>query len=169
LEHRKYWGVDDPSARKTRPWFWETFTEQSFLAKAQLEHSKLIEHYKKWNGLCVVGETIAVIALTPTSRALSKNWTGQICDHTDLEVELFRRYAAFLLPSAYECRIYSYGTITVLPGSMQAQMGERVGSSRIRHDRAGFSHEQDHRIALEEGAQRIRVWDATFEVLRGDA
>ena len=163
-EHREYWRVDDPEGRKTRPWFWETFTEESFLARARVQYASLLEHYKRWNGLCKVGEVIAVIPLSPRALALSRDWKGSISDHSDLEVELHRTYSAFLIPATFECSIYSYGTITVLPGSMEVQMGERVGTSRIRHDQAGFSRSQDHSVVLDASRDRIRIWDALFEV-----
>jgi hypothetical protein len=163
-EHREYWAVDDPEGRKTRLWFWETFTEESFLAKARLQYANYVEYLKHWSGLCKVGEVIAVIPVSPTTVVLSRNWSGSISDHSDLEVVLYQTYRTFLIPAGFECSIYSYGTITVLPGSMEAQMGERVGSSRIRHDRGGFTRAQNRGMAFNPSEGCVKIWDALFEI-----
>ena len=164
-DHRKYWRVDDPEGRKTRPWFWETFTEESFLTKARIEYEKLIDYYKHWNGLCKKGDVVSVIETSPTKIILSKNWKGSISDHSDLELSLYRTYTAFFVPDSFECSILSFGTITVQPGSIEAQMGERVGSDRICHDRASFTQSKDYRVEFDGVNGSMKIWDALFYVL----
>ena len=162
--HREYWRVDDPEGRKTRPWFWEAFTEETFLAKARIEYEKLVQHYKHWNGLCEKGETVSVIETSPTTIVLSKNWKGGVSDHSDLEITLFRTYSLFLIPKDFECSIFSFGTVTVQPGSIEAQMGERVGSDRICHDMASFTQSEDYGVEFDGAVGQVKVWDAVFEL-----
>lgn len=163
-DHRKYWGVDAPEGRKSRPWFWATYTEHSFLEKAREEHEKLVLYYKQWNGYCQIGETVAVVPLSPSSIALSKNWRGSISDHVDIEIELYRAHVAFIIPSSYVCEVYSYGTITVPRGSIPQQMGESAGSRRVRHNRSSFFRTQSFDVRLDAAACRIAIWDATFDI-----
>ena len=166
IDHRKYWCVDEPDGRKTRPWFWETFTEDSFLAKAKVGYSELVDYYKHWNGLCTIGDSVEVVRVAAETIVLSKQWAGAIADHSDLEIELYRNFAWLVAPLGFSCSIHSFGTVTVLPKSAEALMGERVGGSRVAHDRSAPGPSQDLSVSFNPSERIVRLWDARFEVLR---
>ncbi len=163
-DHREYWGIDDPEARKFRPWFWETYSPESFLANAREEYEVSVNHYQCWNGLCKVDETVEVIPISRSVIILSKDWKGQVSDHSDLEVEIYQAHFALLIPTTFACEIFSYGTITIPLGSVPHQMGERAGSHRIRHNQAKFNKPQSFKIAHDQAAGRIKLWDAEFQI-----
>jgi hypothetical protein len=164
-DQREYWCVDKPDGRNTRPWFWKTFTEESFLADAKMGYAKLVDYYKHWNGLCTIGDSVEVVRVAPDTIVLSKKWSGAIADHSDLEIELYRDFSWLVLPVGFSCSIHSFGTVTVLPGSAEAMMGERVGSSRVAHDRSTRASNQDLGVSFNPSERIVRLWDARFEVL----
>lgn len=163
-DHRKYWGVDDPAARRTRPWFWETFTEESFLAKAEAEYQKLVIHYSRWLGAIALRQPVQVIRLAANRLVLSMEWKGKISDHTDLDLHLYRKHKIFLIPEDFVCDIFSYGTLVTLPDSEEVIIGAASpGTQRVQHNKATVFGEQNYSVSYERTSGLLRIWDATFQ------
>ena len=163
-EQREYWGADDKNKARVQHYFGETNTEENLLADSKKKYDEFREYLFHWNGLCKVGEKVQVVPIEPNVIALSKNWKGQVSDHSDLEVWLKEETALFFKHVRYCCEIYSFGTITVLPGSIEAGMGERVGSSRVSHRKGKFP-DRNETVELHSNDQTVTVGDAVFRIV----
>jgi hypothetical protein len=117
-----------------------------------------------WNGLCVIGESVEVVRIAPNAFVLSKNWQGVISDHSDLELWLKEQVTIWRRHIRYCCEIYSFGTITVPRGSVEASVGEPVGSSRVSH-RRGSSPDRNEAVQLNMNDHTIQVGDALFRII----
>jgi len=163
-DHRKYWGVDDPAARSTRPWFWKIFTEESFLEKAKVEYKNLVMHYSRWCGSIPVGRPVQVVLLASSRIVLSMDWKGEISDHEDLDLHLYREHKAFILPGKFVCEIFSYGTQVTLATDEEVIIGRaKPGSRRVQHSKAKPFGPQDYTVSFNAANAQITVWDACFQ------
>lgn len=120
---RAYWHADSEDKRRVQLYFGTIDTEINLLSKSRKGYVDYCEHLKKWNGLCMVGETVDVILTAHDTVVLSRHWQGKILDHVDLEIELGEERGFLFLRKRYCCEIFSYGTIVVSPGSVEGTNG----------------------------------------------
>lgn len=163
-EQREYWGADDKNQARVQHYFGETNTEKNLLADSKNKYGEFKEYLLHWNGLCKVGEIVQVIPIEVNVIALSKNWKGQVTDHSDLELWLKEEKALFLKHVRFCCEIYSFGTIVVLPGSIEASMGERVGPSRVSHRKGKFP-DRNETVKLNSNDLTVAVGNAVFRIV----
>lgn len=164
-EQREYWGADRTDWTRLENYFGKDDPEAALFAKAKNGFNDFLKYQKTWNGLCEIGETVSVNLIEPNVIALSKNWTGTVKDNSDLELWLREETTILFRRVRFYAEIYSFGTVVVFPGSIEAQMGERPGSSRIAH-RKGRSSDRKETVALDEKAHTIAVADAIFEIVQ---
>jgi hypothetical protein len=60
--------------------------------------------------------------------------------------------------------MFTYGTITIPPRSVEAQMGERVGSSRISR-RLGSSKDRIGTVKYDAALRTVSIDDAIFRIV----
>lgn len=164
-DQRKYWGADASDQTRVHNYFGKTKTEENLLNDCKKKYKDFKEHLFHWNGNCKVGEKVQVICIEPNVIVLSKNWTGEVSDHSDLELWLKEEKTFFGKHVRFCCEIYSFGTVVVMPGSTEAAMGERVGSSRVTH-REGKSRDHNETVSLNTTENIIAVGDALFRISR---
>jgi hypothetical protein len=160
---RAYWNADSPDKRRVQLYFGTEDTEANLLAKTQKGYVDFCDHLLKWHGVCKVGEKIDVVLTHPNIIVLTKEWQGEIRDHTDVEIELSEE-RRFLFHKRYCCEMFTYGTITIPAGSIEAQMGERVGSSRISR-RLGSSKNRIETVGFDRALRTVAIDDAVFKVV----
>jgi len=133
-EERRYWGADSANKARFHSYFGMEDPEAVFLEQTRKRYANLVQHRRRWKGLCEVGEIVQVIEIAPNVVVLSKNWKGQVSDHSDLEIWLKEERTRFLLKRVrFCCESYSFGTIVVPRGSLPNLIGEAAGSSRVSH------------------------------------
>jgi len=134
------------SFEKQKPGSYESYRERNLKDYPHLysnvseeemrkKYDQFREYMNKFNGCCNLNQQISIIPTDqPNVIIFSTNWKGDISDHSDLEL-WFRSNRKYFwsLKKSFSCEIYSFGTLTVYPGSMEARMGERVGKSKISH------------------------------------
>ncbi len=162
-EKREYWGADDKDKARIQHYFGKTNTEENLLADSKEEYEEFKAYLLHWNGLCKTGERVQVIPIEPNVIVLSKNWKGQVSDHSDLELWLKEEKAFFLKHVRFCCEIYSFGTITVMPRSIEAAIGERVGSSRVSNREGKYPGRET--VKLNSNDQIIAIGDAVFQII----
>lgn len=164
-DQRAYWHADSEDKRRVQLYFDTKDTEANLLAKSRKGYADYCEHLTKWNGLCKSGDTVDVIRTQSDTIVLSmQRHDGRIRDHLDVEIEFGEERGFLFLRKRYCCEIFTYGTITILPGSVEAQMGERIGSSRIRH-RHGGSRDRVETVTFDDAQRLVSIDDAAFRVV----
>lgn len=159
-DQRKYWGADEPDKKRVSFYFGEHDTEQKLLADSKKKYSEFKEYLLHWNGLCKIGEVVQVILREANITVLSKNWKGEISDHSDLEIWLKEEKTFIRRHIRYCCEIYSFGTRVIPRGSIEAQMGEPVGSFRVSHQ-----HGKNETIEFDSGKGTLTISDAKFHIV----
>lgn len=159
-DERKYWGADEPDKKRVRLYFGEHNTEKNLLAKCKKRYAEFKEYLLHWNGLCKIGEIVHVIPIEANVIVLSKNWKGEISDHSDLEIWLKEEKTFLRRHVRFCCEIYSFGTIVIPKDSIEAQMGEPVGSSRVSHQ-----HGKNKKITFSPSESIVSISDAKFNVI----
>lgn len=160
---RAYWHADSPDKRRVQLYFGTENTEANLLTKTQKGYVEFCEHLLKWQGVCKVGEVVDAVVTLPNTLVLSTEWQGQIRDHTDVEIELSEE-RRFLLHTRYCCEMFKYGTFTIPAGSVEAQMGERVGSSRICR-RIGSSQNRIETVQYDAASRTVSIDDGVFRII----
>lgn len=163
-DQRQYWGADEPSKKRVQHYFGAENTEENLLADSKKEYEEFKEYLLRWNGLCKVREVVQVIPRESNVIVLSKNWKDEISDHADLEVWLKEEKTFYWRHIRFCCEIYSFGTRFVPKGSIEAQMGEPVGSFRVSH-RRGESREKNEIIIFNQQEGIVYINDARFHVV----
>jgi len=163
-DERKYWGADAPDKHRFHSFFGNDNAEEHFLRSCKQKYEDLKLYMHLWNGLCKRSELVQVIEIDPSVIVLSRNWMGAVSDHSDLELVLQEERALFGRHVRYCCDVYSFGTRVVPKGSIEAQMGEPVGSFRVSHRRA-----TQETVVFSPRTNSVSIRDATFEVLAGYA
>jgi hypothetical protein len=87
-DHRAYWHADSPDKRRVQLYFGAECTEANLLADGRKRSADFCEYRLQWYGVCKVGEVIDVVLTRPNTLVLTKDWQGEIRDHTHVEVEL---------------------------------------------------------------------------------
>lgn len=160
---RAYWHADSPDKRRVQLYFGTDNTEANLLAKTQKGYVDFCEHLLKWHGVCKIGEVVDAVVTLPNTIVLSKEWHGEIRDHTDVEIELSEE-RRFFFRTRYCCEMFKYGTVTIPAGSVEAQMGERVGSSRISR-RIGSSQSRIETVRYDAAMRTVSIDDAVFRIV----
>lgn len=163
-DERKYWDADNPDKRRVQLYFGDINTEETLLSASKKKYEELKQYMLHWNGLCKRGETVQVIPIESAVVALSKNWKGAVSDHSDLELVLKEERKFFGKHVRFCCEIYSFGTRVVSRGSIEAQMGEPVGSFRVSH-RRGSTPDKNEPVVFNIREGIIAVSDAKFRVM----
>lgn len=163
-EQRKYWSADATDMTRIRHYFGETDTEQNLLNDSRKKYKEFKEYLLHWNGLCKIGEVVQVIPLQSNVIALSKNCKREVSDHSDLEIWLKEEKTFLRSHVRFCCEIYSFGTIVVPKGGIEAAMGERVGSSRVSHLR-GNSTDRNESVILKSAEGILSISDAHFRII----
>jgi hypothetical protein len=163
-DQRKQWGADDPDRRRVRLYFGATATEETLQLHARRSYAEFKEHLLKWNGLCKIGETAQVVTVDSSVIVLSTNWKGQVADHSDLELWIKEERVLYFRRLRFCCEIYSFGTRAVMPDSLEAALGDRVGASRVSH-RKGNSPGRNETVEIDSALRTIRVSDARFKII----
>lgn len=162
-EQREYWGADLPDKGRVQHYFGVTQTEEKLLEKSRKEFLEYVAYLKLWNGLCSVGDSVHVITQQPNVIVLSKEWNGVIKDHSDLEIWLKEERTVYFRHVRYYAEIYSFGTRVISSGSIEAQRGEKPGTTRVSH-RQGRTRDKNETVALDSANGSIRIGDAEFKV-----
>jgi hypothetical protein len=163
-QQREYWGADAPDKRRIQLYFGEKDTEERLLLDAQRRYAEFKEHLLKWNGLCKIGDEVDVVQIDQSVIVLSRNWNGQVADHSDLELWIKEERVFLFKRLRFCCEIYSFGTIVVLPESPEIAVGERVGMSRVSH-RRGQSPDRNETVQLDSLLGAVCVSDARFKII----
>jgi hypothetical protein len=164
-DQRKYWGADKQDRNRVELYFGKEQTEENLLRKAKDGYEKFCEYLHLWNGLCALGDELSVIPQQPNVIVLTKDWKGEIADHSDLEVWLKQQRDFLVFRKRFCCEIYSFGTLVIPEGSIEAQMGEKPGTQRISH-RKGKERDKNETITLIPAQNRIQVSDALFQIVQ---
>jgi hypothetical protein len=149
-EHFQYiFGYDNP--------------EKKLLEQCKNEYKSYKESCLKWNQLCKVGEKIQIIHFYPNSIVLSKNWKGEVSDHSDLELCLKEEKFLLFKHIRFCCEIYSFGTLTILPEEERIA-GVRAGDYR-RANRLGDTPDRNETVSIFNNGRNIKISDAVFAIL----
>jgi len=128
----------------------------SFLRETKEGFERDQEYALLWNGLCKVGESVQVVPVQSNVVALSRRWTGQVKDHSDLEVWITeeRTLWGFGQRVRFACEVYSFGSIS---------MGPHRSGTRVAHRRP-FLHPFEPDDRLRRHGETLQVLDAVFSV-----
>lgn len=164
-DHLKYWNFDDPKLVRAKRFLGDDITLEKFEKKERKEFEKYKDYRLHWNGVCKIGESVEVIPIEPDVIVLSKNWKGEVSDHSDLEIELKQERGFMFRHIKHLCVIYSFGTLAgVEKGDINNQLGEAVrGDTRISHKK-GMSEEQE--MPVIHSGNTIKIRDAVFKIVR---
>lgn len=164
-DQREYWGADNPDKQRVQLYFGADDTEANLLRKSRAGYADFCAYLKKWHGLCEVGDKIEVVPIQRNVLVLSTDWKGEVSDHSDLEVWLNRRLFQMARTKRFFAEIYSFGTIVVPRGSIEHQMGERPGKSRVSH-RQGSNPDKEESVVYSAPSSEIQIGDAVFSIIR---
>jgi hypothetical protein len=163
-KERAYWRADDPDKKRVQLYFGAERTEENLLAESKEKYESFKEYLLHWHGLCKIGESVQAVLLEHNVIALSKNWTGRVADHSDLEVWLKEEKTFYWRRKRFCCEIYSFGTLVVPEGSVPAQMGEKVGTFPVSH-RQGESRDKNETVAFNRAGSMVLLGDAKFRIV----
>lgn len=160
---RAYWHADSLDRTRVELYFGTDNTETNLLAKTRNEYASFCDYLLKWHGVCKIGEIVDAVLTQPDTIVLSGQWQGRIRDHVEVEVEL-KEERRYLIHKRDCCEIFTYGTVTIPAGSVEAQMGERVRSSRISR-RLSSRRDRIETVVYDRDLRTVSIDDAIFRVV----
>ncbi|MDA9908605.1 hypothetical protein N9C86_01520 [Schleiferiaceae bacterium] len=155
-DQREYWGADRKDKKRVEHYFGKYNTEDNLLKDSRKKYEQFVDYLKEWNGLCKKNEIVQVIKLEKNVIALSKQWTGKVKDHKDLEIWLKQKFKLGIIPKDFFCEIYSFGTI-----AKTTEFSNEYG--RVSHQ-LGKSQDKNELIEIID-RNHIKIGDAKFEIL----
>lgn len=123
---RVYWGADASDQTRVHNYFGQTKTEENLLNDCKKKYKDFKEYLLHWNGNCRVGEKVQVIRIDPNVIVLSKNWTGEVSDHSDLQLWLKEEKTFFRKHVRFCCEIFSFGVLVVYRGAWRRRWGNAL-------------------------------------------
>ena len=91
-------------------------------------------------------------------------WKGEISDHEDLDLHLYREHKAFIFPAGFICDVFSYGTQVTLATDEEVIIGgAKPGSRRVQHSKARPFGPQDYTVSFNVANAQLTIWDACFQ------
>ncbi len=136
------------------------------------KYNKHLNHISHWNGLCKKGEIVQVVHVDPYVIILSKNWKGEISDHSDLEIWLAGKQSFLNRHINYQCEIYNFGTLSITEDSPEVLIGSaEPGDYKISHRVGSYlwlyreKNKSKQTVFLNSENKTIKIEDALFQII----